>query len=178
MFSFSPQCWFLIYISHICCYTQLACILIRKISHLKNTLKFACKKFACKGSRKNLHASFLHGLFMEICHIARNLRMCKCCNAHGLYCKYRQGHGLLLKMRNNCIRNSNSGHTYPLSPPPHPSRRFSSSFWGKSNFALYSSPFQDHVICWTIYSKWTFVVFCSLLARNLFSSTAFHQDLS
>ena len=66
----------------------------------------------------------------------------------------------------------------PSPPPPHPSRRLSASFWGKSNFALYSSPFQDHVICWTIYSKRTFVVFCSLLARNLFSSTAFHQDLS
>ena len=82
---------------------QLACILIRKISHLKNTLKFECKKFAYKSSRKNLHVSFLRGLFMEIRHIARNLRMCKCCNAHDLYCKYRQGHDLLLKMRNNRI---------------------------------------------------------------------------
>ena len=29
---------------------------------------------------------FLRGFFMEIRHIARNLRACKCCNARGLYC--------------------------------------------------------------------------------------------
>ena len=82
-----PQCWFLIYISHICCYTQLECIFIRKISHLKKTLKFAGKNSACKSSCKNLHASFLHKFFVEIHHIARYLRMCKCCNASGLYCR-------------------------------------------------------------------------------------------
>ena len=65
---------------------QLACIFISKISHCKNTLKFACKKSACKSLCKNLHASFLRGFFMEICHIACNLRACKCCNARGLYC--------------------------------------------------------------------------------------------
>ena len=67
-------------------YTQLACIFIHKISHRKNTLKFACKKSVCKSSFKNLHASFLCGFFMEICHIACNLCTCKCCNARGLYC--------------------------------------------------------------------------------------------
>ena len=67
-------------------YTQLACIFIHKISHRKNTLKFACKESACKSSCKNLHPSFLRGFFVEIRHIARNLRACKCCNAGGLYC--------------------------------------------------------------------------------------------
>ena len=70
----------------------------------------------------------------------------------------------------------------PQPPPPHPSCRFSSLFRGKSNFALYSSPFQGHVICWTINSKRTFVVFCSLLEtcflKDCFSSTAFHKDLN
>ena len=65
-------------------YTQLVCI--GKISHCKSTLKFACKKSACKSSCRNLHASFLRGLFGEIRHIARNLRTCKCCNVRGLYC--------------------------------------------------------------------------------------------
>ena len=69
-------------------YTQLACILIDKISHLKNTLKFACKKSPCKSSCKNLHASFLRGFFVEIRHIARNLRACKCYNARGVYCTF------------------------------------------------------------------------------------------
>ena len=40
-------------------YTQLACIFISKISHRKNTLKFACKKSACKNSFKNINAFFL-----------------------------------------------------------------------------------------------------------------------
>ena len=79
LFSFSPQkdvfpqCRFLInfYIRHICCYTQLACIFIRQISHFKNTLKFACKSLF-----KNLQASILCGFFMEIRHIARNLCVC------------------------------------------------------------------------------------------------------
>ena len=39
-------------------YTQLACIFISKISHRKNTLKFACKKSACKSSFKNINAFF------------------------------------------------------------------------------------------------------------------------
>ena len=62
---------------------QLVCIFMSKISHHKNTLNFACKKckiFACKSVCKNLHASFLHGFFVEICHNARNLHACKCCN--------------------------------------------------------------------------------------------------
>ena len=69
-------------------YTQLACIFVSKISPHKSTLKFACKRSACKSSCKNLHASFLRGLFVEICHIACNLCACKCCNARGLYCTY------------------------------------------------------------------------------------------
>ena len=67
-------------------YTQLACTFISKISHRKSTLKFACKKSACKSLCKNLHASFLRGFFVEIRHIARDLSTCKCCNARGLYC--------------------------------------------------------------------------------------------
>ena len=55
---------------------QLARIFIRKISHLKNTLKFASKKSVCKSSCKNLHASLLCGFYVEIRHIARNLRAC------------------------------------------------------------------------------------------------------
>ena len=94
LFSFSlwkdifPQCRFLIYISHIYCYMQLARIFIRKISHLKNTLKFASKKSVCKSSCKNLHASLLCGFYVEIRHIAHNLRACKSCNARGLYCRW------------------------------------------------------------------------------------------
>ena len=94
LFSFSPwkdifpQCRFLIYISHIYCYMQLARIFIRKISHLKNTLKFASKKSVCKSSCKNLHASLLCGFYVEIRHIARNLGACKSCNARGLYCRW------------------------------------------------------------------------------------------
>ena len=67
-------------------YMQLACTFMSKISHRKSTLKFACKKSACKSLCKNLHASFLRGFFVEIRDIARDLRTCKCCNARGLYC--------------------------------------------------------------------------------------------
>ena len=67
-------------------YPQLACIFVNKISHRKSTLKFACKKSACKSSCKNLRASFLREFLVEIRHIACNLRVCKCCNARGLYC--------------------------------------------------------------------------------------------
>ena len=59
---------------------------------LKNTLKFACKKSPCKSSCKNLHASFLRGFCVEIHHITCNLRVCKCCNARGLYCKTKLSH--------------------------------------------------------------------------------------
>ena len=67
-------------------YTQITCIFVSKIRQRKSTLKFACKKSACKSLCKNLHASFLRGFFVEIRHIACNLRACKCCNARGLYC--------------------------------------------------------------------------------------------
>ena len=52
------------------------------------TCKFACKKSACKSPCKNLHASFFGGFYVEILHIARNLRTCKCCNAYGLNCMF------------------------------------------------------------------------------------------
>ena len=67
-------------------YTQIMCIFVSKIRQRKSTLKFACKKSACKSLCKNSHASLLRGFFVEIRHIARNLRASKCCNARGLYC--------------------------------------------------------------------------------------------
>ena len=44
---------------------QVACIFASRISHHKSTLKFACKKSACKSLCKILHASFLLGFFVE-----------------------------------------------------------------------------------------------------------------
>ena len=80
-------------------YTQLACNVVSKISHRKSTLKFACKKSACKCLCKNLYASFLRAFFVEIRHIARNLRACKCCNARGLYCR-----ASVFQYRSNCTK--------------------------------------------------------------------------
>ena len=67
-------------------YTQLACIFMSKISHREKTSKFPCQKSVCKSSCKNSHTSFLHGLYVEIRHMARNLCTCKCSNACSLYC--------------------------------------------------------------------------------------------
>ena len=71
MFSFSPrkdifpQCRFLIFHKpYFCCNKnkQLACIFTAKISHLKNTLKFACKRSA------RAHVNIYKRVFcVEIC---------------------------------------------------------------------------------------------------------------
>lgn len=57
-------------------YVQLVCFCNKKIQ----------ANLGVKGQHIRARVKIYTSFLLEICHIARNLCMCKCCNARGLYC--------------------------------------------------------------------------------------------